>query len=162
MRLAASWAWIFHPSRGQRFIAAIPVFFGALLKMVGIVALVLGMGRWLGAGGMEFVVTFAILGGVGFLAVALAWLRGLVLFRCGAGALALGALLAGFCSGKVPQAVSLLSLTMLLCMTGSLAVFRVCGYWLEWASNVRIEAPGEMPEVEETAESCAMPAESRL
>jgi hypothetical protein len=135
---------------------------GGLLKMIGIVALMLGMGRWLGAGGMEFVVTFAILCGVGILAVALAWLRGFVLFRCGVGALAMGALFAGFCFGKISQAVSLLALTMLLLMTASLAVFRVCGYWLERAPDDRNALAAASRSTDAVVESPAMPAESRL
>ena len=137
-----------------------------LLRMVGGVALFLGMGRWLGSYDAIYIVVCAILGGTATLAVALVWLRGFVLLRCGFGVLALSVLVGGFCSGPVayldPRAVASLSLTMLLFMTVSLAVFRVCGYRLERIPKAGIEASGKMPEVGETADSPVIPVGSRL
>jgi hypothetical protein len=140
---------------------------GTLLRTVAVVALLLGLVRWFGLSDTRYLEFAAILGAVAALAVALVWIRGYLLFRVGAGVLVVGGCAAAsLCSGPIHHIYPALMLSrwlaMLVFTTASLAVFRVCGYRLEWIPRARIEASVNLPNVDETANPSAMSAESRL
>jgi hypothetical protein len=139
-----------------------------LLASVSGIAAMLGILRWLSSFGNNYIVTVVIggvFGGVGFVAMTLTLVRGFALLRSVAGAIALGAILAGFWFGGVRlidlRVVSANSLAIMASVGSSLAVFRVCGYRLERVPAAR-RRPGVRDGSAEEPASPATAAESRL
>jgi hypothetical protein len=137
----------------------------ALLTFVGCAAAIFGAARWavsIDPSAWVFICVGAMLGGFAVPAICMVWLRGLVALRWAAGGCMVVSLVIGAKFSDFGPVIPAIAVLMLMFITASLAVFRVCGYCLERVPKERRGSIAGPTNTDVAEESPAMPAESRL